>query len=34
MSKIICQILMDLILVGGAVWAWPHFKEDLKSFMQ
>lgn len=33
MEKIICQVLLDLILVGGAVAGWKYFAEDLKSFM-
>lgn len=34
MEKLICQILMDLILVGSAVAGWKYFKEDFCSMIK
>lgn len=34
MSKIVCHILMSLILVGGAVFGFRYFLQDLKDFIR
>lgn len=32
MNQIICQALLDVILVVTAVWCAPYFMADLKSW--